>query len=427
MNQVSVAKEGWIIKRGEYIKNWRPRYFILKSDGSFNGYKEKPDQNDQNALNTFSVKGAQIMKNEKPKPNTFVIRCFQLTTLVERTFAVDSSEEREEWMQAIQAVSNRLRSQEKESKDEGAMSKSSTKLTLSDFAFLKLLGKGTFGKVILAKEKSTGVHYAIKILRRDVIIAKEAEDQTLTESNMLKIPPHPFITNVIHCFQTDDRLCYVMEYFNGGELFFHLSRDRVFTEDRARFYGAEIVSALEFLHSHDIVYHDLKMEKLLLDADGHIKLTDFTLCVEDITFSDTSKTFCGTPEYLSPEVLEDNDYSRAVDWWGLGVVMYEMMCGRLPFYNRDHSVLFDLILTEEVRFPSRLTVESKSLLGDLLKKHPRQRLGGGPNDAKEVMAHKFFDSINWQDVAQKKLSPPFKPVVTETFEEETVTLTPPDK
>uniref|UniRef100_A0A8D2ZP04 non-specific serine/threonine protein kinase n=1 Tax=Scophthalmus maximus TaxID=52904 RepID=A0A8D2ZP04_SCOMX len=420
MNDVNKVREGWLHKRGEYIKTWRPRYFILKSDGSFIGYKEKPDLNDQTSppLNNFSVAECQLMKTERPRPNTFVIRCLQWTTVIERTFHVESNEEREEWMRAIQSVANSLKMREQEEEEpmdmfgspsnssleemEVAMSKSNPK-TMCDFEYLKLLGKGTFGKVILVKEKSTGVHYAMKILRKEVIIAKVMFDSSCSR-----------------LFQ----------------LFFHLSRERVFTEDRARFYGAEIVSALEYLHSRDVVYRDLKLENLMLDKDGHMKITDFGLCKEGITPDATMKTFCGTPEYLAPEVLEDNDYGRAVDWWGLGVVMYEMMCGRLPFYNQDHERLFELILMEEIRFPRNLSPEAKSLLAGLLKKDPKQRLGGGPNDAKEVMSHKFFVSINWQDVVQKKLTPLFRPQVTsetdtryfdEEFTAQTITLTPPDK
>ncbi|KAM6911366.1 RAC-beta serine/threonine-protein kinase-like isoform 2-T3 [Lycodopsis pacificus] len=432
MNEVNIVREGWLHKRGEYIKTWRPRYFILKSDGSFIGYKEKPDLSDQTSppLNNFSVAECQLMKTERPRPNTFVIRCLQWTTVIERTFHVDSNEEREEWMRAIQSVANGLKMREQEEEEpmdmfgspsessleemEVSMSKNRSKVTMSDFEYLKLLGKGTFGKVILVKERSTGVHYAMKILRKEVIIAKTLK----------------------YAFQTHDRLCFVMEYANGGELFFHLSRERVFTEDRARFYGAEIVSALEYLHSRDVVYRDLKLENLMLDKDGHIKITDFGLCKEGITPDATMKTFCGTPEYLAPEVLEDNDYGRAVDWWGLGVVMYEMMCGRLPFYNQDHERLFELILMEEIRFPRNLSPEAKSLLAGLLKKDPKQRLGGGPNDAKEVMSHKFFITINWQDVVQRKLTPLFRPQVTsetdtryfdDEFTAQTITLTPPDK
>lgn len=194
-----------------------------------------------------------------------------------------------------------------------------------------------------------------------------------------------------------------MQYVNGGELFFHLSRERVFSEDRTRFYGAEIISALGYLHSNGIIYRDLKLENLLLDKDGHIKIADFGLCKEDITYGRTTKTFCGTPEYLAPEVLEDSDYGRAVDWWGTGVVMYEMICGRLPFYNRDHDVLFALILAEEVKFPRNISVEARSLLSGLLAKTPSQRLGGGPEDVKDIQSHSFFTSINWTDLIQKKV------------------------
>ncbi|XP_034284130.1 RAC-gamma serine/threonine-protein kinase isoform X2 [Pantherophis guttatus] len=537
MSDVTIVKEGWVQKRGEYIKNWRPRYFLLKTDGSFIGYKEKPQDVDlPYPLNNFSVAKCQLMKTERPKPNTFIIRCLQWTTVIERTFHVDTPEEREEWTEAIQAVADRLQRQEEERMNcsptsqidnigEEEMDASTThhkRKTMNDFDYLKLLGKGTFGKVILVREKASGKYYAMKILKKEVIIAKDEVAHTLTESRVLKNTRHPFLTSLKYSFQTKDRLCFVMEYVNGGELFFHLSRERVFSEDRTRFYGAEIVSALDYLHSGKIVYRDLKLENLMLDKDGHIKITDFGLCKEGITDAATMKTFCGTPEYLAPEgfgkdsidgqkgqiqpkrlpeyatdhkhllhntqeltiidkkdknvwivdvavpedsrieekkleknhkiqrpanrsktavaeenkVLEDNDYGRAVDWWGLGVVMYEMMCGRLPFYNQDHEKLFELILMEDIKFPRTLSSDAKSLLSGLLIKDPNKRLGGGPDDAKEIMRHSFFVGINWQDVYDKKLVPPFKPQVTsetdtryfdEEFTAQTITITPPEK
>jgi RAC serine/threonine-protein kinase len=192
-----------------------------------------------------------------------------------------------------------------------------------------------------------------------------------------------------------------------------------------------IFSTNRYLHSQGIIYRDLKLENLLLDKDGHIKIADFGLCKEDITYGRTTKTFCGTPEYLAPEVLDDNDY-----WWGTGVVMYEMICGRLPFYNRDHDVLFALILLEEVKFPRNISSEARNLLSGLLVKSPSQRLGGGVDDAKEIQAHPFFSSINWTTLLQKKIAPPFKPQVTSDtdtryfdseFTGEDVKLTPPDQ
>uniref|UniRef100_A0A8D0D3H6 non-specific serine/threonine protein kinase n=1 Tax=Sander lucioperca TaxID=283035 RepID=A0A8D0D3H6_SANLU len=435
----------------EYIKNWRPRYFLLKTDGSFIGYKDKPQDSDlAYPLNNFSVAKCQLMKTERPKPNTFIIRCLQWTTVIERTFHVDTPDERDEWAEAIQMVAESLAKQE----EEGILSSPTSQIenvneeemdtsishykrkTMNDFDYLKLLGKGTFGKVILVREKASGTYYAMKILKKEVIIAKDEVAHTLTESRVLKNTRHPFLTSLKYSFQTKDRLCFVMEYVNGGELFFHLSRERVFSEDRTRFYGAEIVSALDYLHSAKIVYRDLKLENLMLDKDGHIKITDFGLCKEGITDTATMKTFCGTPEYLAPEVLEDNDYGRAVDWWGLGVVTYEMMCGRLPFYNQDHEKLFELILMEEIKFPRTLSADAKSLLSGLLIKDPNKRLGGGPDDAKEIMRHSFFGTVDWQDVYDKKLVPPFQPQVSsetdtryfdEEFTAQTITITPPEK
>ncbi|VDO92802.1 unnamed protein product [Soboliphyme baturini] len=264
---------------------------------------------------------------------------------------------------------------------------------MADFVLLKVLGKGTFGKVILAKERKSDKLFAIKILRKDVIIAKDEVAHTLTENRVLQKTNHPFLTSLKYSFQTADRLCFVMEFASGGELFFHLQRERLFSEERTRFYGAEIVSALAYLHENNIVYRDIKLENLLLDKDGHIKIADFGLCKEDIPFGEKTKTFCGTPEYLAPEVRS-------------------MMCGRLPFYSKDHEKLFELILTCAVRFPNKLSGEAKSLLSGLLIKDPSSRLGGGPDDAREIMAHPFFASIDWHQLYEKNIEPPFKPEVT---------------
>lgn len=308
--------------------------------------------------------------------------------------------------------------------------------TLEKFEFVKVLGKGTFGKVVLSREKGTGKLYAMKILKKHLILQKDEVAHTNTENHVLKKTRHPFLTALRYSFQTADRVCFVMEYANGGELFFHLSRERCFSEERTRFYGAEIVSALGYLHAEGIIYRDLKLENLLLDQDGHVKIADFGMCKMNITYGRTTKTFCGTPEYLAPEVLEDADYGPAVDWWGCGVVMYEMACGRLPFYNRDHDVLFALIVREEVRFPRALSPAARSLLGQLLKKDPRARLGGGPDDAAAVQAHPFFADINWGELVARRLPPPFKPQVSsdtdtryfdQEFTGEPVELTPPER
>jgi len=481
-----VVKEGFLMKRGEHIRNWRKRYFYLLSDGALLGYKSKPEQpNFADPLNNFTVQDCQLMQMERPKPNTFIIRGLQWTTIIERMFCVDTPEEREEWCKAIQSVSDRLselKSNRSGSNDtmevdndpptagqresssgsggstnasygEGAVGadddassrlalaerlareRAPLKIGIEDFELIKVLGKGTFGKVVLSRYRKDGQLVAIKILKKAVIIAKDEVAHTLTENRVLQTCKHPFLTELKYSFTTTHHLCFVMEYVNGGELFFHLSRERRFTEHRTRFYGAEIILALRYLHQNSVIYRDLKLENLLLDSQGHIKIADFGLCKEEITYGATTKTFCGTPEYLAPEVLDDNDYGRAVDWWGVGVVMYEMMCGRLPFYSRDHEKLFEMILMKNVQFPSDLSVNAQNILRGLLDKDPLRRLGGRVDDADEIMTHPFFATINWEDLYRKKIPPPFKPEVssetdTRYFDQEftgdNVELTPPD-
>lgn len=244
-----------------------------------------------------------------------------------------------------------------------------------------------------------------------------------------------FFQSLKYAFQTADRLCFVMQYVNGGDLYFHLKHQRLFPEDRVRFYGAEIVSAIGYLHSHGVIYRDLKLENLLLDREGHIKVADFGLCKDDITYTGTTNTFCGTVEYIAPEVIEENDYTKAVDWWATGVVMYEMMIGQLPFFSIDRNILCELIVREKVRFRRSVSMEAQSLLSALLEKSPSKRLGSSSEDYRQIQAHPFFAPINFTDLVQKKISPPFKPQVsseTDTryfdseFTGESVELTPPD-
>ncbi|ULT89702.1 hypothetical protein L5515_008097 [Caenorhabditis briggsae] len=483
-----VVIEGWLHKRGEHVKNWRPRYFIIFKDGALLGFRSKPKDSVPypEPLNDFMIKEAATMTFEKPRPNMFMVRCLQWTTVIERTFYADSPESRAKWIKAIEDISKRYKDSQdapvehmdtnpptidEDGEYAGAahaiMGQPSAgpnhsdidfrasmisiadtsdaakrdKITMEDFDFLKVLGKGTFGKVILCKEKREQKLYAIKILKKEVIIAREEVAHTMTENRVLQRCKHPFLTELRYSFQTDDRLCFVMEFAIGGDLYYHLNKEvqmnkEGFSEPRARFYGAEIVLALGYLHANNIVYRDLKLENLLLDKDGHIKIADFGLCKEEIKFGDKTSTFCGTPEYLAPEVLEDNDYGRCVDWWGVGVVMYEMMCGRLPFYSKDHNKLFELIMVGDLRFPSKLSQEAKLLLQGLLVKDPAKRTGGGSEDAMEICRQDFFKSVDWEAMYRKEIEPPYKPNVnseTDTsyfdneFTSQPVQLTPPHK
>nr|XP_009858418.2 RAC-gamma serine/threonine-protein kinase-like isoform X2 [Ciona intestinalis] len=408
----TTVKEGWLLKRGEYIKNWRPRYFYLKSDGSLLGYKEilKPD-NHLEPLNNFSILRCQIMKLPKlGEKFVFVVRCFQFTTLVERTFACTSEDDQKEWIKLMKEMSDQLEQSSRASVT-NYVSNTSGQKTLADFDILKVMEKGLFGKVLLVKEKNTTIYHAIKMLKKKVTVTKNDLIHTLPEFRATLQSKHPFITALESTFQTDDFLCFVLEYVNGGEIFFHLSRERVFSEDRARFYGAEIILALDHLHKQSVVFRRLNLEVLLLDSEGHIKIANYGTCKEEVVVGTKIQVFSGKPEYLAPEILTANDYGPSVDWWGLGVVMYEMMCGRLPFYNRDHDVLFELILTSDLGFSPGLSEDGKNLLSELLNKDPLKRLGCSVRDAEEVMAHKFFSSIVWKDMLEKKVTPSFIPEV----------------
>ncbi|XP_036085287.1 serine/threonine-protein kinase Sgk2 isoform X6 [Rousettus aegyptiacus] len=281
----------------------------------------------------------------------------------------------------------------------------------TDFDFLKVIGKGNYGKVLLAKRKSDGTFYAVKVLQKKSILKEKEQSHIMAERNvLLKNVRHPFLVGLHYSFQTAEKLYFVLDYVNGGELFFHLQRERRFLEPRARFYAAEVASAIGYLHSLNIIYRDLKPENILLDCQGHVVLTDFGLCKEGVEPEETTSTFCGTPEYLAPEVLRKEPYDRAVDWWCLGAVLYEMLHGLPPFYSQDISQMYENILHQPLQIPGGRTVAACDLLQALLHKDQRQRLGS-KEDFLEIKNHVFFSPINWDDLYHKRLTPPFNPNV----------------
>uniref|UniRef100_A0A3P8U598 Protein kinase C n=1 Tax=Amphiprion percula TaxID=161767 RepID=A0A3P8U598_AMPPE len=315
----------------------------------------------------------------------------------------------------------------------------SQRRTLKDFNFIKVLGKGSFGKVMLAELKGTEDVYAVKVLKKDVILQDDDVDCTMTEKRILALARrHPYLTQLYCCFQTRDRLFFVMEYVNGGDLMFQIQRSRKFDEARSRFYAAEVTSALMFLHRNGVIYRDLKLDNILLDAEGHCKLADFGMCKEGIMNGVTTTTFCGTPDYIAPEILQELEYGASVDWWALGVLMYEMMAGQPPFEADNEDDLFESILHDDVLYPVWLSKEAVSILRAFMTKNPAKRLGCVVSQGCEeaIKTHSFFREIDWILLEQRKVKPPFKPRIKtkrdvnnfdQDFTKEDPVLTPTDE
>lgn len=276
-----------------------------------------------------------------------------------------------------------------------------------------VLRLGTFGQVYQVRKKDTQRIYAMKVLSKKVIVQKKEVAHTVGERNILvrtAMTDSPFIVGLKFSFQTPTDLYLVTDYMSGGELFWHLQKEGRFNEQRAKFYIAELILALQHLHQHDIVYRDLKPENILLDANGHVALCDFGLSKANLTKNDTTNTFCGTTEYLAPEVLLDEQgYTKMVDFWSLGVLVFEMCCGWSPFYADDTQQMYKNIAFGKVRFPrDALSTEGRNFVKGLLNRNPRHRLGA-THDAEELKAHPFFADIDWDALTKKNVVPPFKP------------------
>mmetsp|Transcript_6588 Transcript_6588/g.11585 ORF Transcript_6588/g.11585 Transcript_6588/m.11585 type:complete len:343 (-) Transcript_6588:39-1067(-) len=283
------------------------------------------------------------------------------------------------------------------------------KVSMNDFTLLKVIGKGSYGKVLLVRKKDTGEILAMKILRKDFIAKRNQIQHTRTERSVLERVKHPFIVQLKYAFQNATKLYFVLEYCPGGELFFHLSRTGRFDEARVCFYSACVVLAIEHLHELNVVYRDLKPENILIDYEGYAKITDFGLSKENIVDNTSAHSFCGTPEYLAPEILARIGHGKPVDWWALGALIYEMLTGLPPFYTKDRERLFHNILRGELVYPPYISPVCKSLLEQLFVKDPTQRLGAG--GAHEVKAHPFFAVIDWQGLMSKQIRPPFTPAL----------------
>ena len=293
----------------------------------------------------------------------------------------------------------------------------SKEITINDFQKLKLIGKGSFGKVFLVKNIRNNKFYALKILVKDLIRQKRQVIHTKTEREILEKMDHPFIVKLKYAFQDDNKLYMLTKFLQGGDLFFHLKNENVFSEERTKFYACQIILALEYLHRNKVIYRDLKPENIILDSKGNMKLIDFGLSKlfnhsrNSILFnSNKAYTICGTPDYLAPEVLLNQGYDKNVDWWSLGTVIYEMLVGISPFKQAKVSEKIDInTYLKPIDIPKNISESARSLIVGLLQKDPSKRLGNGTKDSISIKEHPFFKDIIWDDVYYKRMKPVFIP------------------
>ena len=283
------------------------------------------------------------------------------------------------------------------------------RITPNEFIPIKLLGEGSFGEVYLVEKKDNHKLFAMKIIAKDKIIAEDLVRYAITERNVMSTIKHPFIVSLCYAFQTQTKLYLIEDYCSGGSLKNFLIEERKFTEERSRIYISEILLALEELHSNDIIYRDLKPENVVIDSGGHALLTDFGLSKEDVMEKDSAHSFCGSVSYLAPEMLKRTGHGKAVDWYLLGVLLYEMLTGSPPYFDLNQKKMFQKIQSGKLKIPEFVSGTARDLLTGLLEKDPDLRLGSGQG-AEEIKNHEFFGGIDWEAVKNKKLSPPVPPV-----------------
>ncbi|KAJ5078432.1 non-specific serine/threonine protein kinase [Anaeramoeba ignava] len=397
--QQKQIKSGFLTKQGGRWKTWHKRYFVFQDKAILYFKKQKS----RSPIGVLPItKSAKVsIANVKTKKK----HCFNLEIPGQRIYLLSacSDEDRDDWIQKISVV---------------IKSEVHDKVSMKDFKKVRVIGRGTFGKVYLVQKISNQQFYAMKALQKGKLAETQQIEQTMSERNVLMRTTHPFLVSLHYSFQTEERLYMILDYVDGGELFFHLKKLGTFSEDVVRIYAAEITLALEHLHKMDIVYRDLKPENILIGSDGHLRITDFGLVKMNISKRKDGKTntFCGTPEYLAPEVLKDEGYGKPVDWWSLGILIYEMLVGLPPFYSENLNLMYQKILTATLKFPPGLSSSARNLISGLLIRDPVKRYGSGKEDSEMIKKHQFFEKIDWEKLFSKQTSAPFKPKVKNVYD-----------
>eukprot|EP01063_Lacrimia_lanifica_P005216 TRINITY_DN12_c0_g2_i1.p1 TRINITY_DN12_c0_g2~~TRINITY_DN12_c0_g2_i1.p1 ORF type:complete len:452 (+),score=211.16 TRINITY_DN12_c0_g2_i1:55-1410(+) len=399
--------EGWLKKAGGgMMKRDKDRWFELRGKRLF--YYECKPMAGEKPLGVILLQDTTVTEDPKKK---FAWTISGPNMPKPYTLYAGDAKEKAAWIGKIQGASSGIVDD-----DDGHASPTgdddeddmfdSEQIGVDDFDPLCVVGKGSFGKVMQVRKKDTGKIYAMKCMSKDLILREGLVEHMKAEKNILGMIDHPFIVKLHYAFQTKDSLYLILDFLSGGELFYHLSQvSSVFPERQAKFYAAQIGSALGHLHSLNIIYRDLKPENCVLDREGNCCITDFGLAKPNITGAEGASTFCGTPEYLAPEFLTGGGHGKAVDWWSLGILLYEMMTGLPPFYSENIKEMYDLILRKKLTFPDHMPTYARDLCSKLLDRTPADRM----QKVEQFMNHPFFNDIDFAALVERKLPVPFKP------------------
>jgi RAC serine/threonine-protein kinase len=410
--EAAIVRQGWLEKRAGLVRHWKQLYFILWSDGRFLGYDGEPVNPPPQPIYNFTVKHCRVEacdKSSKSSAYKFYIQGAHWTKLLSQTFKTETELDRVHWIQALKHVEEKVTNKWKSLLDV------TRGPTIDDFEKLKLIGQGTFGKVELCRERETGRLFAVKTVSKKSIPKWQKVDVSLlSEKTILSANKHPFLTELYCCFDSKTEMCFVMEYANGGDLFNLIRRRKRLTLQATCFYTAQVTIGIGYLHSHHVIYRDLKPENILIASDGYLRLTDFGLA-KRVEYPDgKAHVACGTVNYMAPEVVAGKHYGRAVDWWSLGILVFEMLTGKSPFNGFDVFDVSQKIQSRSVVYPRNLSDKAKSFMSALLHKNPSERLGSSRDDYLEVESHDFFATIDWTLLLEKKIEPPFVPKVIRT-------------
>jgi serine/threonine protein kinase len=395
------AKEGWLSKQSGLLKSWQKRWYSIQGHTLY--YSEKPGKKESGTVDIATLTDIGLAPECKKQPaiKYTVASEGKVTHLV-----AESTGEATAWVEAL-----------KKAKPAGgttaAPAKPTTaakKIGFDDFESIKVIGRGTFGKVELVRSKIDRKLYAMKTMEKKLLEETEQIGQTLLEKNVLLKLVHPFLVGAYATFQSPQNIYMVLDYVPGGELFKRLQEEGKFNEERTRLYTAEIALGLGFLHSKGFIYRDLKPENILVDQGGHLRITDFGLVKGSMSNAKaTTTTFCGTPEYIAPEMLQQEPYTKSVDWWSLGILVFEMLSGLPPFYDENTNKMYRMILQDDINYPAGISAAAKDFIGALLDRNPTTRLGAGEADVEELKGHAFFAGLKWADVEAKKAKPEWVP------------------